>query len=57
MGRTLASLIGYEFIDSEDLFFSKVDLTYEYSNPRSKEEAIQLLEKKINNNSRFVSLQ
>ncbi len=54
LGRALASRMGYEFIDNEDLFFPKTDLAYEYSNPRSKEEAIQLLEKRINNNSRFV---
>ena len=54
LGTALASRLGYEFIDNEDLFFPKVDLAYEYSNPRTKEEAIQLLEKKINNNSRFI---
>jgi len=54
LGKALASRMGYEFIDNEDLFFPKVDSAYEYSNPRSKEEAIQLLEKRINNNSRFV---
>ena len=54
LGKALASRMGYEFIDNEDLFFPKVDSAYEYSNPRSKEEAIQLLEKMINNNSRFV---
>ena len=54
LGTALASRLGYEFIDNEDLFFPKVDLEYEYSNPRTKEEVIQLLEKKINNNSRFV---
>ncbi len=53
-GRSLASRMGYEFIDHEDLFFSKTDLIYEFSNPGSKEEAIQLLEERINNHSRFV---
>ena len=54
LGRTLASRMGYEFIDNGDLFFPKTDSAYEYSNPRGKEEAIQLLEKRINNNSRFI---
>ena len=31
-----------------------MDSEYEYSDPRSKDEAIKLLEKRINNNSRFV---
>ena len=56
LGTALASRLGYEFIDNEDLFFPKVDLEYEYSNPRTKEEVSQLLEKKINNNSLFVFL-
>ena len=54
LGKALASHMGYEFIDNEDLFFSKMDSEYEYSDPRSKDEAIKLLEKRINNNSRFV---
>ncbi len=54
LGKSLASRMGYEFIDNEDLFFPKMDPAYEYANPRSKEEAIQLLEKRISNNSRFI---
>ena len=54
LGKALASRMGYEFIDNEDLYFPKTDSAYDYSDPRSKEEAIQLLEKKIDNNSRFV---
>ena len=54
MGKALASRMGYAFIDSEDLFFPKKDSAYEYSNPRSKEEAIQLLENRIKNNTRFI---
>ena len=44
----------YEFIDNEDLFFPKADPSYMFSNPRSKEEVIQLLEEKISRNNRFV---
>lgn len=46
--------MGYEFIDNEDLYFSKLDSKYEYSNPRSKEEAVRILEEKIKNNYNFV---
>ena len=54
LGRLLADRIEYEFIDNEDLFFPKADPSYTFSNPRSKEEAIQLLEEKISRNNRFV---
>ena len=54
LGKALASSMGYEFIDNEDLYFSKTDLTYEFSDPRSKEEAVHLLEEKIKNNHQFV---
>lgn len=54
VGRTLAARMGYEFIDSEDLYFSKQDSKYEYSNPRSKEEAVHILEEKIKDNHNFV---
>ncbi len=54
VGRTLAARMGYEFIDNEDLYFSKTDLKYEYSNPRSKEEAVFMLEEKIKENNHFV---
>ena len=54
LGRTLATCMGYEFIDNEDLYFSKLDSKYEYSNPRSKEEAVRILEEKIKDNHNFV---
>ena len=54
LGRLLANRMEYEFIDNEDLFFPKADPSYTFSNPRSKEEAIQLLEEKISRNNRFV---
>ena len=54
LGKALASHMGYAFIDNEDLFFPKTDSAYEYSDPRSEEEAIQLLEKRIHENPRFV---
>ena len=54
LGKMLADRIGYEFIDNEDLYFPKVDAEYVFSNPRSKEEAVRLLEEKIDRNKRFV---
>ena len=56
LGRLLANRMEmeYEFIDNEDLFFPKADSSYTFSNPRSKEEVIRLLEERITNNNRFV---
>ena len=50
----LAERMGYEFIDNEDLFFSKTDSSYTFSGPRSEEEVIRLLEEKITANNRFI---
>ena len=54
LGRLLANRMEYEFIDNEDLFFPKADSSYTFSNPRSKEEVIQLLEEKISRNNQFI---
>ena len=54
LGRLLADRMRYEFIDNEDLFFPKADSSYTFSNPRSKEEVIQLLEEKISRNNQFI---
>ena len=54
LGRMLADRMGYEFIDNEDLFFPKADPLYMFSNPRSEEVAIRLLEEKISKNDRFI---
>ena len=54
LGKMLAERIGYEFIDNEDLYFPKTDEAYDYSNPRSREETVRLLEEKIGRNCRFV---
>ena len=54
LGRLLAGRMEYEFIDNEDLFFPKADPSYTFSDPRSKEEVIRLLEEKISGNSRFI---
>ena len=54
LGRLLADRMEYEFIDNEDLFFPKADPSYKFSNPRSNEEVIRLLEEKISGNNRFI---
>ena len=54
LGKALASRMGYEFIDNEDLYFPKKDSAYDYSDPRSKEEVVHLLESRIKDNTRFV---
>ncbi len=54
LGKALASRLGYEFIDNEDLYFPEKGSAYDYSNPRSKEEAVRSLESRIRDNTRFV---
>ncbi|MBR3107309.1 MAG: AAA family ATPase [Clostridia bacterium] len=54
MGRMLAERLSYQFIDNEDLYFPKTDIDYLFSSPRNKEEAVRLLEEKIEQNPRFV---
>ena len=54
LGKQLADRLGYEFIDNEDLYFPKTDENYAFSAPRSTEEAIRILETRIDGNSRFV---
>lgn len=54
LGRMLAERMGYEFIDSEGLYFPKTDPSYRFSDPRSKEEVIRLLEERISENNRFI---
>lgn len=54
IGRILAECMCWQFIDNEDLYFPKEDASYLFSNPRSKEEVIHLLEEKIEEDNRFV---
>ena len=54
VGRMLADRLGYCFIDNEDLYFPKAGSSYEFSNPRSKEEVIRMLEDRIAQNDKFV---
>ena len=54
LGKALAERLGYEFIDNEDLYFPKTDPAYSFACPRSREEAVRLLEERIAGNDRFV---
>ncbi len=54
LGRMLAERLGWTFIDSEDLWFPKTDPAYLFSAPRSREEAVRLLEERIADSGRFV---
>ena len=54
LGRALAGRIGYEFIDNEELFFPRTDPSYAFAGPRSREEAVRILEERIAGNNRFV---
>ena len=54
IGRILAQRLTYAFIDNEELFFSKENAADPFSNPRSKEEAIRILEAKIAADNHFV---
>ena len=54
IGKKLAERLSYCFIDNEDLYFPKDDNSYMFSNPRSKDEVIHLLEEKIETDDKFV---
>lgn len=54
IGRMLAKRMSYQFIDNEDLYFPKNDKLYMFSNPRSKEEVIHILEEKISKEDKFI---
>ncbi len=54
LGAALASALNWTFIDNEDLYFPKDNPSYLFASPRSREEAIALLEKQIRGSDRFV---
>ncbi len=54
LGRALAQKLGYRFIDIEDMYFSKTDLNYLYSAPRTDEEVEELLMQEIAGCKAFV---
>ena len=54
VGKSLAERLSYRFIDNEDLFFPKVDPSYEFANPRTKTEVIRVLDDMISENKCFI---
>lgn len=42
LGKCLAEKLNFYFLDNEDLYFSRTDLSYAYSSPRTHEEAEKL---------------
>ena len=54
VGKALAERLGWPFLDNEDLFFPKSDAAYAYAAPRSKEEAVQILEERLAENGDLV---
>lgn len=54
LGRALADKLGFYFIDNEYLFFDRSSNDEPYANPRSHENAIELLMANVNKNLNFV---
>ena len=54
VGKALAERLGWPFLDNEDLFFPKNDAACAYAAPRSKEEAVQILEERLAANDDLV---
>lgn len=54
LGKALAEKLGYYFIDSENLYFSKQNDDYRFSSQRTDKEAEEVLLKKIEKNKNFV---
>ena len=54
LGLELANNLGFYFIDNEYLFFNRTSNNEPYTNPRSHEEAVELLMTEVQNNPNFV---
>ena len=54
IGRKLAERLSYRFIDIEDLYFPKSDLSYNYDYSRKEDEVIKILEEETSEDRRFV---
>lgn len=54
LGRALAKKLDFTFIDNEYLFFSRASETEPYINPKSRDEAIELLMDEVHKHSNFV---
>ncbi|MCR1867657.1 AAA family ATPase [Murimonas intestini] len=54
LGKCLAEKLNFYFLDNEDLYFSRTDLSYAYSSPRTHEEAEKLFLSEISFHENFV---
>ena len=54
IGKALADKLGFHFIDNEQLFFSRFSNDEPYINPRSHDEAINILMNEVHANPNFV---
>lgn len=54
LGKALSEKLKLHFIDNEDLFFPKIDTSYAYSSPRSRQAAENLLFQEISLHEDFV---
>jgi len=54
LGKALAEILGFYFIDNEDLYFPKTDPSYAYAAPRTRDEVESLLLQEIKTHENFV---
>ena len=54
IGKALADKLGFHFIDNEHLFFSRLSSDEPYINPRSHDEATNILMNEVRDNPNFV---
>lgn len=54
LGKALADRIGFHFIDNENLFFERTELSISYTNPRSHREAEEIFAKEIIEHPNFI---
>ncbi|MCH5353857.1 MAG: AAA family ATPase [Acutalibacter sp.] len=54
LGKALSEKLGFQFIDSEELFFPKINSQPDYTRPHKKEEARRLLLEEIKSRKNFV---
>ena len=54
LGKALAEKLNFHFIDNEDLYFPKIDSSYTYASPRTREEVEELFFSEIAAHKNFV---
>ena len=54
LGKVLAEKINFHFIDNEDLYFSRTDISEPYKNPKSRTEVERLLMEEVSKHPDFV---